>query len=675
MEFCKSAPFPLSFLDDYRLKKVLKAKKDEPTIRACLEANGCAWLDHDRIDSYELAVGAPGTPFANARLTGVVEEALACRAERLLWVPPSLPYYPMSGAFADAGGFSKTLIFSAWLMVPRMLASLVSYEVERRTIGSPESVEPQEKERGEPRTYFVPEGGRRHPVPQLAYRTEGGGEPANMTNFALLFPSVTLAAIFDPSEALVTGVSRVTLEADVVGKCRGLIDSLNLGQFASAHGESDRWYWAAPLLLDKLNGEAHPLAGDWLRSDRLRDTSFWNDEDAKGTGKSVHFQRLVQAFDAPKEIGLGPIPDDLPQVLAEIALGSPALAALRSLQRLYKADRVAACVLSLSVANEFVNLFNKPEAIAAVRLSVEGRLPFWQKALRYCRDGCVQAVLDEYLHLLKADCETAEVAVKRLNDCINLKTTSIKVDDLGTFLGDERKNMRCHFAVDLGNQRLDTDEGSQRVTSIRQNFNSPFRPFVLATTSIGQEGLDFHQYCRKVVHWNLPSNPIDLEQREGRINRFKGLVIRQLVAHKYGKSMLRADLQADDVWDDLFRIASFMERDGKATCELVPYWHVESEGLERFRIERIIPFYPFSRDRAKLSAILRTLAIYRLAFGQPRQSELIEHLLKHVPPEKFADVRKRLLIDLSPISYTRMSSEAAESTMGESSDQVTAANP
>ncbi len=176
-------------------------KKAEPAIRACLEANVDAWLDHDRIENYEMVVGASGTPFPNARLAALVDQALSCQAERLLWVPPSLPYYPLTGAFAGTGGFSKTLVFSAWLMVPRMLASLLSYEVERRTIGSPASVEPQEKERGEPRTYFVPDGGRRHPVPQLVYRTEGGTEPANMTNFALLYPSMTLASLFEPAEA------------------------------------------------------------------------------------------------------------------------------------------------------------------------------------------------------------------------------------------------------------------------------------------------------------------------------------------------------------------------------------------------------------------------------------------------------------------------------------------
>ena len=40
-----------------------------------------------------------------------------------------------------------------------------------------------------------------------------------------------------------------------------------------------------------------------------------------------------------------------------------------------------------------------------------------------------------------------------------------------------------------------------RKENIRNAFNSPMRPFVLATTSIGQEGLDFHNYCRVIMHW------------------------------------------------------------------------------------------------------------------------------------------------------------------------------
>jgi hypothetical protein len=39
--------------------------------------------------------------------------------------------------------------------------------------------------------------------------------------------------------------------------------------------------------------------------------------------------------------------------------------------------------------------------------------------------------------------------------------------------------------------------------------------------SVGQEGLDIHHYCHAITHWNLPANPVDLEQREGRIHSYK----------------------------------------------------------------------------------------------------------------------------------------------------------
>jgi len=80
----------------------------------------------------------------------------------------------------------------------------------------------------------------------------------------------------------------------------------------------------------------------------------------------------------------------------------------------------------------------------------------------------------------------------------------------------------------------------------------------------------------------------------------------------------------------------------------VPYWHVDFSGV---KIERIIPMYPFSRDQGKLDKILKTLAIYRLAFGQPRQVELIEHLLaKDFSPQEIGLIRQKLLIDLNPIN-------------------------
>jgi hypothetical protein len=59
--------------------------------------------------------------------------------------------------------------------------------------------------------------------------------------------------------------------------------------------------------------------------------------------------------------------------------------------------------------------------------------------------------------------------------------------------------MRANFALRLAEER--SDEGSGlRPAEVRDAFNSPFSPFVLATTSAGQEDLDFHVFCRAVVH-------------------------------------------------------------------------------------------------------------------------------------------------------------------------------
>jgi helicase-like protein len=212
--------------------------------------------------------------------------------------------------------------------------------------------------------------------------------------------------------------------------------------------------------------------------------------------------------------------------------------------------------------------------------------------------------------------------------------------------------MRCHYAVEFGSQRIETEEGGKRAANLREVFNSPFRPFVLATTSIGQEGLDFHSYCRRIVHWNLPGNPIDLEQREGRINRYKGLVIRRFLARKYRDALSkeRSDMSGD-IWDRWFELADLHERQARGKCELVPYRHVETDSV---KIARVVPMYPYSSDQARLTKILKTLAVYRLAFGQPRQAELVEHLLGHeFSADEMKQILSTLMVDLSPISLDR----------------------
>jgi hypothetical protein len=164
---------------------------------------------------------------------------------------------------------------------------------------------------------------------------------------------------------------------------------------------------------------------------------------------------------------------------------------------------------------------------------------------------------------------------------------------------------------------------------------------MLNSTSIGQEGLDFHWYCRRVVHWSLPSNPIDLEQREGRVNRYKSLVVRQRAAQRYkGPANSRGD-----VWEAVFAAV----KGAGTVSDLIPYWHVPEASAQ---IERVIPLMPFSIELARRHEILRILSLYRLSFGQPRQQELVEELLKRrYTQEDLAEIRRALLVELAPIKY------------------------
>ena len=183
---------------------------------------------------------------------------------------------------------------------------------------------------------------------------------------------------------------------------------------------------------------------------------------------------------------------------------------------------------------------------------------------------------------------------------------------------------------------------------IRSSFNSPFWPFVLGTTSVGQEGLDFHWYCHAVVHWNLPPNPVDLEQREGRVHRYHGHAIRKNIAQKVGARAIRqarvALSRGERVspWKLAYELAG-SEYDGDGG--LVPHW-VFTEGSAR--IQRHSPVLPMSRDEHRLDVLRRSLAVYRMVFGQPRQDDLLEFILQKVPEERAESLASALMVDLSP---------------------------
>ena len=427
----------------------------------------------------------------------------------------------------------------------------------------------------------------------------------------------------------------------------------------------------APLIIDK-SGKHQEQLNEWFTKGNPGsllpiDGEELEEGKEESSGKTKHFDHAKQIFIGDEQLNVGYLDSEKLTILADhlvdLTLGSPAISFLRTIRRYFIGDPLELDA-AFNVGSTFLSLLNKPESIAILRLTTP-EAEYWQRSLQYMMDGNIQSLIDEYVYLLR-DSENLKTVAElntHITDILSIRTAPLETEGLKEFTNNlktdekqKKRSLRSHYAVEFGS-KINTANTSKRQISLRQAFNSPFRPFVLATTSIGQEGLDFHFYCKKIFHWNLPSNPVDFEQREGRINRYKGLVIRQNLAQKY--IGIAAEKFGSDIWNNVFEVAEKEKEGSSFPCDLIPFWHTEpAAGMS---IERFVPLYPFSRDRERYEDLIRVLSFYRLTFGQPRQDELIEALHSIGIAEDMKDELYKLVINLSPIVFERKKLETIAS--------------
>lgn len=336
----------------------------------------------------------------------------------------------------------------------------------------------------------------------------------------------------------------------------------------------------------------------------------------------------------PKKFSMT-ISNDQLDVLVAHAFGSPATCALRALSRIVpdmalNDPRLLAAAMRIALG--FRTLFNQPESRAL--LKEKSPKKYWWEILEYGASHDIPAMLDEYIQMLMeserldvvASEERIDVIAARVSEAVALRPAEINARSWRAgykYLKSENISFTARFAMRFASHS-ETEDGVKRFGLVQAAFKSPFRPFVLATTSIGQEGLDFHPYCSRVVHWNLPGNPVEIEQREGRVHRFKNHAVRRNVACEFGRvSGLPQDKM---LWSYMFSQAEKHETDAGRAGDIVPYWMYPGEN----EIERYVLFPPFSREIERYEALKLSLATYRLVFGQPRQDDLLE-LFKSLP--------------------------------------------
>lgn len=607
VEYWKSVPYFINFIDGYdlgnrvrtELQTVAGRTRLEPLLARTQRLNRSTMERFGRLD------------LGNGRLRALAADTVDKGWWRLLWVPPSMPYFQPAGPYADGAvrGMTKRLIFSSWAAAPTAIASLLSYQSERNLVSG------SRLSRNTP-------AARAAIATRLNYDLRGKRAGA-MSTLALFWPHPGLAPMADPLALARAHEAGPLTAASALGVVkRALSPSLQKENVGPA-GEGAQWRamltWpgAKPELLYQEHRIIDALAGV-EGADPDRDETV-----SRTQGLRAHVSLALDT------IGGTIVPAssnraELLTILAELALHSPANVAFRSLGRLLDPDHEVTEVghweAAATLAAGLRTLFNRLETTLLLDKLYGTKEPYWRCVLRYCADGNLQAVLDEYLHHLRSaepttvmnDENFMELAT-RARDALSMLPSRYLAFDPDE--PDRPLPLLSRFAVRYGGRRLDQE--SARQPQIRNAFNSPFWPFILATTSIGQEGIDLHWWCHAVVHWNVPSNPVDFEQREGRVNRFGGHAVRRNIVDKH-----RAGVMASsdvDPWKAAYDAAR--DQSG-ALGEFAPYWIYPGQ----FKVERELLNFPLSRDAPKAVAVKDDLALYRLALGQPRQEDLLDFL-------------------------------------------------
>jgi hypothetical protein len=575
---------------------------------------------------------------------------------RFLWVRPTYYYY-RDGFFRDADP-TKFLVFSRWRFVPKAISFVVSSEFEAASLQ------------------------RRKPNKQAL--------ELNSECLKVCAPLVALADLVDPAAWSAAEQVRegkgppptAQLRRHVRVELKRRLAEAGIAIVKNAPRKS---YWPALFALERWHlRRLHAGRADQAKASPI---SEWDDvlaiaveptkKDAEGSEQAEEFLDRVQPWVAIGA-GAGEVQPAFPAALLEDAitmvLGSPAISVMRATRSLYGNEVVDDLgSVARTCFQHLRSFFNKGYVQETIRRHARsGR--YADQVLRYSFDAHFQSVIDEYAYLVRNVLQRAKLPkfLEHIGRVLSVGagTPNINVPTARSGQIREKRSQRpVNFALAFGEESQSDDSEASRAsrkTGVREAFNSPFWPFVLATTSIGQEGLDFHLYCRDVMHWNLPANPVDLEQREGRINRFDGMVVRRNIAIDYPLASIGSnDASPRNYWGRVFEEIK-VRPTGKQHFKhgLFPHWIFEPVSGKPIRLRRHLAIFEGSRDRIHYERLKKYLFYYRLAFGQARQQDLLDKIVDRPNEERLRKDLQACMINLSPFdetySWKKAQADAAE---------------
>ena len=570
--FWLSVPLPIQMLGRgyvaWRFADKARRRREEPTLRRS---------QRDHLDSPKV------WPHPQLRILNTIAGASRLA---LPWVAPSLPWWDLQGPWSEPGvSGGKLLVFSRFKALPPALASLLSFELEASF------------------------GHRlRH-----NYRRAGEAQPLQFkedrpTLPALFFPSPTLIAFTDPRRDKPSGL------AEVRRSMYRQIGELLRNQLGIPVRKSgvQRPLWKLLAALEHARAGAVPDS----------DLPSWPDLRAHWRRVAVEqdevMKRVLAQWNQYAEAGLDSVTQSEVAALAEFALSGPGNVLGRALYRFDPDCITNDRYLPLLEAswNGLRSYLNR--SLFQAVLTRRGQS--YTKAIpEAVVAGNLESVLDEHLWIAsKLDADAIATFPRDLRKVLGLREGRHHVHEPGK---DDGFSLRCHAAMPFADAKVTNTatggEGRLRTDDLRKSFNMPFWPHVLTTTSVGQEGLDFHVWCRQLMHWDLCGSPLDLEQREGRIQRFGGLSVRHALAKRFRQQTLSEAGEKTTPWEILAKHAENEFCD--EASGLRPWWSCPDE-----KIDRLFVVLPNSRQTDRFNQLSNQRWLYRLALGQPHQQDFIE---------------------------------------------------
>ena len=150
-----------------------------------------------------------------------------------------------------------------------------------------------------------------------------------------------------------------------------------------------------------------------------------------------------------------------------------------------------------------------------------------------------------------------------------------------------------------------------------------------------------------MIHWDLCHNPVDLEQREGRIQRFGGLAIRQAIAEQVSIHPGIAASTTESPWS---WIAAIADKEMSDESGLSPWWICKNGNVQRYVFD-----VPTSEQSHWLEWVKNQRFLYRLVLGQPNQEDMLQLISERFKPNDLAI--RNATVNLSPFGRQKIDTD------------------